>query len=606
MSFSVAGQKECTRVDNFSNSAQTVLNLTQWQNGKLPILDTFTDEDLTKNSSKGLTASSKAVDPTLDALFASSAGPVQAPAKSRYSTLMEQKVREPPKPRVQLEEQDADDEVLSEISEELSFEEDGPSDEEEDGSDASEPEGESEDEQEQEEESSDEPMKDAPVELDDIIDATQDKSNKDRKRKRKNENDDLEGRYLDKLVAEEEAERAGKRQKNDALNKTEKAVAEDEDAGNDSDIPVHETLAKDSKSSDLEKAARTVFLANVSTEAINSKAAKKTLMAHLSSILDKDATPPQAIESLRFRSVAFAGGSLPKRAAYITKSLMDATTKSANAYVVYSTSAAARKAAAELNGTQVLERHLRVDSVAHPSPTDHRRCVFVGNLGFVDDETVLNTNADGDTTEKKKNKTPSDVEEGLWRTFSTQGKVENVRVVRDSKTRVGKGFAYVQFYDGNDVEAALLLDGKKFPPMLPRKLRVTRAKDPRKTALAQERARGKNVVPNGAAKSTKYKHKATPEEQSMAGRTSKLLGRSAAVQQRHKKRPSTQGASEDAQNIPSNIKGPEQFVFEGRRASAKDGTPKDLKLGKKGKGKGRSSRPQNRGARRAAEWKKKS
>jgi nucleolar protein 12 len=360
--------------------------------------------------------------------------------------LVEQKVREPPKPRVQLEEQDADDEVLSEISEELSFEEDGPSDEEEEGSDASEPEGESEDEQEEEEESSNEPMKDAPVELDDMIDATEDKSNKERKRKRKNENDDLEGKYLDKLVAEEEAERAGKRQKNDALNKTEKAVAEDDDAGNDSDIPVHETLAKDNKSSDLEKAARTVFLANVSTEAINSKTAKKTLMAHLSSILDKDATPPQTIESLRFRSVAFAGGSLPKRAAYITKSLMDATTKSANAYVVYSTSAAARKAAAELNGTQVLERHLRVDSVAHPSPTDHRRCVFVGNLGFVDDETVLNTNADGDTTEKKKNKTPSDVEEGLWRTFSTQGKVENVRVVRDSKTRVGKGFAYVQFY----------------------------------------------------------------------------------------------------------------------------------------------------------------
>ncbi|KAF5638243.1 nucleolar 12 [Fusarium tjaetaba] len=551
--------------------------------------------------SKSLTASSKAVDPTLDALFASSAGPVQAPVKSRYSTLVEQKAREPPKPRVQLEEQDADDEVLSEISEELSFEEDGPSDEEEEGSDASEPEGESEDEQgeeegeEEEEESSKEPMKDAPVELDDIIDATEDKPNKERKRKRKNENDDLEGKYLDKLVAEEEAERAGKRQKNDALNKTEKAVAEDNDAGNDSDIPVHETLAKDNKSSDLEKAARTVFLANVSTEAINSKTAKKTLMAHLSSILDKDATPPQTIESLRFRSVAFAGGSLPKRAAYITKSLMDATTKSANAYVVYSTSAAARKAAAELNGTQVLERHLRVDNVAHPSPTDHRRCVFVGNLGFVDDETVLNTNADGDTTEKKKNKIPSDVEEGLWRTFSTQGKVENVRVVRDSKTR-----------DGNDVEAALLLDGKKFPPMLPRKLRVTRAKDPRKTALAQERARGKNIVPNGAAKSTKYRHKATPQEQSMAGRTSKLLGRSAAVQQRHKKRPSTQGSSEDAQNIPSSIKGPEQFVFEGRRASSKDGTPKDLKLGKKGKGKGRSGRPQNRGARRAAEWKKKS
>ncbi|KAH6960975.1 hypothetical protein DER45DRAFT_180354 [Fusarium avenaceum] len=557
--------------------------------------------------SKGLTASSKAVDPTLDALFASSVGPAQAPAKSRYSTLLDQKVREPPKPKVHLEEdaEENDDEVLSEISEELSFEEDGPSDEEDDDSQVSEQEDESEDEQE-EEEGADKLMKDAPIELDDLIDATEEKSSKDKKRKRKNNNDDLEGKYLDKIAAEEEAERAGKRQKNDALNKkTEKPTAEEEDAGNDSDVPVHETLVKDTKSSDLDKANRTVFLANVSTEAINSKSAKKTLMAHLASVLEKDATPPQTIESLRFRSVAFAGSSLPKRAAYITKSLMDATTKSANAYVVYSTPAAARTAATKLNGTQVLDRHLRVDSVAHPSPTDHRRCVFVGNLGFVDDETVLNTNADGETTEKKKNKTPSDIEEGLWRTFSTQGKVENVRVVRDPKTRVGKGFAYVQFHDGNDVEAALLLDGKKFPPMLPRKLRVTRAKDPRKTALAQERARGKNIVGNGATKSTKYKHKATPEEQSMAGRTSKLLGRSAAVQQRHKRRPSTQGASEEAGNPLAGIKGPEQFVFEGRRATNRDALPKDLK-GKKAKGKGKSARPQNRSAKRAADWKKKS
>lgn len=142
--------------------------------------------------------------------------------------------------------------------------------------------------------------------------------------------------------------------------------------------------------------------------------------------------------------------------------------------------------------------------------------------------------------------------------------------------------------------------------MLSRKLRVTRAKDPRKTALAQERARGKHMPANGATKSTKYKHKATPEEQSMAGRTGKLLGRSAAVQQRHKKRPSTHGDAPEAENPLAGIKGPEQFVFEGRRASAKDGTPKDLKFGKKGKGKGKSGRPQNRGAKRAAEWKKKS
>jgi nucleolar protein 12 len=142
--------------------------------------------------------------------------------------------------------------------------------------------------------------------------------------------------------------------------------------------------------------------------------------------------------------------------------------------------------------------------------------------------------------------------------------------------------------------------------MLPRKLRVTRAKDPRKTILAQERARGKYIVNNGGPKSTKYKHKATPEEQSMAGRTSKLLGRSAAVQQRHKKRPSAHGESQEAEKPVPEIKGPEQFVFEGRRASARDGLPKELKQKQKGKGKGKKSgKPQNHGSKRAAEWKKK-
>ncbi|KAF4978087.1 hypothetical protein FZEAL_5477 [Fusarium zealandicum] len=557
---------------------------------------------------KGLSASSKAVDPTLDALFASSAGPVKAPSKSRYTTLLESKPREAPKPKVRVVEENAEgdeDEVLSEISEELSYGED----DDEDDDEASEQDDDNEEEDDDVAESVDEPMQDAPADLDAIIDAAEEKPKKDRKRKRKDDNDDLEGKYLDKIAAEEEAERIGKRQKNDAPNEDgDKAENKGENEGeNDSDdegdVPVHETLAKDEKSSDLEKASRTVFLANVSTEAISSKSAKKTLMAHLSSVLDKDASPPQTIESIRFRSVAFAGGSLPKRAAYITKSLMDATTKSANAYAVYSTPAAARTAATKLNGTKVLDRHIRVDSVAHPSPTDHRRCVFVGNLGFVDDETVLNTNADGETTEKKRNKAPGDVEEGLWRTFSTQGKVENVRVVRDPKTRVGKGFAYVQFYETNDVEAALLLNDKKFPPMLPRKLRVTRAKDPRKTLLAQERSKSKGAAPNGAAKSMKYKHKATPEEQSMAGRTGRLLGRSAAVQQRHGKRAPKNSASGDGDDGPAALKTPEQVVFEGRRATTRDALPKDLKAKKKGKGKGR---PQNRGARRAAEWKKKS
>ena len=92
----------------------------------------------------------------------------------------------------------------------------------------------------------------------------------------------------------------------------------------------------------------------------------------------------------------------------------------------------------------VLDRHLRVDSVAHPAKQDHRRCVFVGNLGFVDDES--SQQAEAGSGKRSKRRAPADVEEGLWREFGKVGKVENVRVIRDKATRVGKGFAYVQFY----------------------------------------------------------------------------------------------------------------------------------------------------------------
>lgn len=279
----------------------------------------------------------------------------------------------------------------------------------------------------------------------------------ERKRKRKDPTDDIEGKHLRKLM-EQDDEPSQKRKKGTESSEDKDGEPASEEASDDDDNDgepkiVHESLA-DTKDVDADKADRTVFLANVSTEVISSKKAKRELEKHLESVLDKSATPPEKLESTRFRSLAFSSLSLPKRAAYITKSLMDTTTRSCNAYAVYSTPAAARKAVSKLNATQVLERHIRVDSVAHPSPTDHRRCVFVGNLGFVDDETVMNTDAEGVTTSKKRYKVPSDIEEGLWRVFNQKaGKVESVRVIRDPKTRVGKGFAYVQFYVSLKLEA---------------------------------------------------------------------------------------------------------------------------------------------------------
>jgi len=290
-----------------------------------------------------------------------------------------------------------------------------------------------------------------------------------RKRKRKQADDDVEGMYMQKLAREEAREDAKRRRKQkpeeastsphnakgtDIREEVEseldsvEVVTGDERDSSPAYAPQHESLGPTKADSDLEKASRTVFLGNVSTAAIKSKNGKKILVDHLASFLSS--LPKQDIlhrvESLRFRSTAFSSSAVPKKAAFAKKELMDSTTQSTNAYAVYSTQLAAREATKRLNGSIVLERHLRVDSIAHPAKTDHRRCVFVGNLGFVDDESATKAAEDeANGRRPRKGKEPADLEEGLWKQFGKAGAIESVRVPRDKTTRVGKGFAYVQF-----------------------------------------------------------------------------------------------------------------------------------------------------------------
>lgn len=203
-----------------------------------------------------------------------------------------------------------------------------------------------------------------------------------------------------------------------------------------------------------------------------------------------------------------------------------------------------------------------------------------------DESNIQAANEEEGKETRKPSKTPADVEEGLWRTFKKCGIVESVRVIRDSTTRVGKGIAYVQFEDENAVEAALLYNEKKFPPMLPRKLRVTRAK-----------AVKRNVKPNSGRPTTRqsgvgYQRKITGEEASKIGRTGKLFGRAAAAKVKRDSR--SAGSSGDGRPQLSNgIQKPESFVFEGHRATSKSGKS-GLKLGGGGRKKksgvtGRSS-----------------
>ncbi|KAL4883657.1 hypothetical protein BJY04DRAFT_184068 [Aspergillus karnatakaensis] len=433
----------------------------------------------------------------------------------------------------------------------------------------------------------DELMGDAEESPSGALDAVQAVSEGTNRKRKRAVADDLEDSYMRRLAKEEQKEQKKRRAEvpsppqegqDDSEGSNEEVSGSEEEVESEDEVvepPKHESLTG-GDDGELVKSNRTVFLSNVSTQAITSKSAKKDLLKHLSSFLSTlpESTGPHKIDSIRFRSTAFAsGGKIPKRAAFAKQEIHDDTTPSTNAYVVYSTTQAAKKAPAALNGTIVLERHLRVDSVAHPAKVDHKRCVFVGNLDFIDNE----TNTEDGEKKRKKKRAPADVEEGLWRTFNAhtkaskdtpgRGSVESVRVVRDRSTRVGKGFAYVQFYDPNSVEEALLLNEKNFPPMLPRKLRVVRAK---KVAKKSDDSQGPSKSLTGA-------------DRTLHGRAGKLLGRSSAARLKASDRKSISQSS---------------LVFEGNRATS-DGTSR---IRVRTKSRGSKAKRDSRSKKRAAAY----
>ncbi|KAL4951615.1 hypothetical protein BDW69DRAFT_169601 [Aspergillus filifer] len=489
---------------------------------------------------------SSAVDPSLASLFEQSAGPVKVPEVPRLGAA-------PKATKAKLEDNDDDSGQDIESADEGELLEDAsqPSDDNEDA-----------------------------------VPAVPEPSNRKRKRAVA---DDLEDSYMRRLEKEEEKQQKKRRaepvnaQEDDSEDKEDEASGSEEGESDDEEemeVPKHEALAGESagvNDDELAKSNRTVFLGNVSTTAIKSKSAKKELIKHLSSFLSSlpDSTGPHKVDSIRFRSTAFSsGGKIPKRAAFAKQEIHDDTTPSTNAYVIYSSAQAAKRAPSALNGTTVLDRHLRVDNVAHPSKVDHKRCVFVGNLDFIDNETGTE-----EGEKKKKNRPPADVEEGLWRTFNAhtkgssgapagRGNVESVRVVRDRSTRVGKGFAYVQFYDQNCVEEALLLNDKRYPPMLPRKLRVVRAKK-----VAKKPQDGQ-----GASKSL------ADADRTLHGRAGKLLGRSSEARLK----------AGDKRSISQN-----SLVFEGNRATS-DGSSR---IRVRTKSRGSKAKKDSRSKKRAAAYK---
>jgi nucleolar protein 12 len=142
-----------------------------------------------------------------------------------------------------------------------------------------------------------------------------------------------------------------------------------------------------------------------------------------------------------------------------------------------------------------------------------------------------------------------------------------------------------RFQDENAVEAALLFNDKTFPPLLPRKLRVSRAKSVKRN----DPKNGTSRNPKAAATDSRVPNR------SMQGRARKLLGRAGATQlRRGEDKPNKRQKNEDKSIAP-----PESFIFEGHRARSNQGHA-GFKLGGSGKRKGK---PKTRSSKRGAAWK---
>lgn len=324
------------------------------------------------------------------------------------------------------------------------------------------------------------------------------KVKKAKKSKRNDEDEDLEARYYAKLLNEE-------------------AEAEDDKPTvtktDETSVPLTSAAKKvDFKEDELEKAERTVFIGNILSTVITSKKVYKEFkkLFGTNPIAETEESGNEkeeesskksdnnefAIESIRFRSISF-DEALPRKVAFVQQKFHKSR-DTINAYIVYKNKSAVRKICSNLNAVVFQDHHLRVDSVAHPAPHDKKRSIFVGNLDF------------------------EEIEESLWKHFEPCGDIEYVRIIRDSKTNMGKGFAYVQFKDLQSVNKALLLNEK---PMKSQKQEDENTKKPTKKTRKLRVSRCKNMKKGTTIGTGLDRNGLTDSQRTRAGRAKKILGK---------------------------------------------------------------------------------
>ncbi|XP_046740791.1 RNA-binding protein 34-like [Diprion similis] len=156
------------------------------------------------------------------------------------------------------------------------------------------------------------------------------------------------------------------------------------------------------------------------------------------------------IEVIRIRGGIGKDGKTSKKLSIIKRDQLHPVVSSLHAYIRYHAEDAAKKALS-MNGHKFNEFFLRVDLVSGDGPKpDQKKAVFLGNLPFkIDDNSI-------------------------WSHFEDCGKILSVRIVRDKKTKIGKGFGYINFENSDSVALALKLNGTT---LLNREIRVNTCTD---------------------------------------------------------------------------------------------------------------------------------
>ena len=212
-----------------------------------------------------------------------------------------------------------------------------------------------------------------------------------------------------------------------------------------------------------ERLERTIFVGNIPVSAT-----RKELKSFFSKY--------GAVESVRLRSVPIAKAKGSKRVAILTKKFHPER-NSMNAYVVFSDNSTAEQAV-KSRGLVFKDMHLRVDT-AVKKDVNYKLSVFVGNLPF------------------------NIQEEEVREHFSQCGDVDDVRIIRDKETGIGKGFGYVRFQKAECVGFAIKLQNSELKGRRIRVFKSVDKNDAKKTfdKKKDRQYRMKAVVPKNSVSS---------------------------------------------------------------------------------------------------------